>query len=78
MENKIQKPMIIEVAEAKNEIVQCINNAIQMHKLPCYIIDLILSEVSAQVKMGANNELTSARKQMMQYETGDLNENTGV
>ena len=78
MENKIQKPMIIEVAEAKNEIVQCINNAIQMHKLPCYIIDLILSEVSAQVKMGANNELTSAKKQMMQYETGDLNENTGV
>lgn len=63
-ENKIQKPFILEMDEAKAEIIQVINNAIQVHKLPLYIIDTILSEVCSQVKEGAKQELAMARQQM--------------
>ena len=63
-ENKIQKPLILEIEEAKLELIQVINNAMQVHKLPCYLIDMILSEVSAQIKEGAKNELAMAREQI--------------
>lgn len=63
-ENKIQKPFILEMDEAKAEIIQVINNAIQVRNLPLYIIDTILSEVCSQVKEGAKQELAMARQQM--------------
>lgn len=63
-ENKMQKPFILEMDEAKLEIIQVINNAIQVHKLPCYIVDMILSEVGAQIKEGAKQELAMARQQV--------------
>lgn len=63
-EKNIQKPFILEMDEAKMEIIQVINNAIQVHKLPCYLIDMILSEVSTQIKEGAKNELNMARQQV--------------
>ena len=63
-ENKIQKPFILEMDEAKSEIIQAINNAIQVRKLPCYLLDMILSEISSQIKAGAQNELAIARQQM--------------
>jgi hypothetical protein len=62
--NKQQKPFILEIDEAKSEIIQVINNAIQVHKLPCCILDMILSEIGAQIKEGAKNELAMARAQM--------------
>lgn len=63
MEEK-QKPFILEMDEAKQEFIQVINNAIQVRKLPCYIIDTILSELGTQIKEGAKQELAMARKQM--------------
>ena len=63
-ENKIQKPLILEMDEAKLEIIQVINNAIQVHKLPCYMVDMILSEIGAQIKEGAKQELAMAKQQM--------------
>lgn len=63
-ENKIQKSFILEIEEAKTEMIQVINNAIQVRKLPCYIIDMILSEISTQIKEGAKQELTMAKAQM--------------
>ena len=65
-ENKIQKPFILEMDEAKTEIIQVINNAIQVRKLPCYILDTLLSEISAQIKECAKQELAMARQQMEQ------------
>lgn len=59
-----QKPFILEIDEAKQEIIQVINNAIQVHKLPCCILDMILSEISSQVKEGAKQELAIAKQQM--------------
>ena len=62
------KPLILEIEEAKTEIIQAINNAIQIHRLPCYIVDMILADMSVQVKAGARNELEMAKEQMKQDE----------
>lgn len=63
MEEK-QKSFILEMDEAKFEIIQVINKAIQVRKLPCYLIDLVLSEISTQIKEGAKQELAMAKAQM--------------
>ena len=62
-EQKEKRPLILEIDEAKTEIIQVINNAIQVHGLPCYIVDMILSNISAQVKEGAKNELMMVKGQ---------------
>ena len=59
-----QKPLILEIEEAKAELVQAVNNAIQVHKLPCYMVDLILQGIVAQVKEGARQELEIAKEQI--------------
>ena len=68
MEEKVNRPLIVEMDEAKTEIVQSINNAIQAHGLPLYFVDMILSELYAQVKEGAKQELAMAKAQVKQDE----------
>ena len=67
-ENKIHKPFILEMDEAKQEFIQVINKAIQVRQLPCYILDTILTEIGSQIKEGAKQELAMARQQMEQNE----------
>lgn len=59
-----QKPLILEIEEAKAELVEAVNKAIQVHKLPCYMVDLILQGIVAQVKEGARQELETAKEQI--------------
>lgn len=68
MEEKINKPLILEMDEAKKEFIQVINNAIQVRKLPCYIISMILDDLHAQIKDGAKSELEMAKEQVKQSE----------
>lgn len=63
-EKEIQKPLILEIDEAKSEMIQCVNNIIQVHKLPMYVIDMILSDIGSQIKNAAKDELNMAREQM--------------
>lgn len=60
-EQKKQRPLILEIEDAKQEIINVVNKAIQ-RGLPCYIVDMILSDIYAQVKSGAKNELAQARQ----------------
>ena len=66
MEQKetVQRPFLVELDEAKMEIIQSINNAIQVHKVPLYILDMVLSEIGSQIKEGAKQELAMARQQV--------------
>ena len=68
MGEKVKRPFILEMDEAKREIVQSINNAINVHGLPLYIVDMILSELCAQVKDGAKQELAMAKQQVEDQE----------
>lgn len=68
MEKKEQRPLILDIEDVKQEMINVINKAIQSG-LPCYIIDMALSPICAQVKEGANNELAAARQQVLAAET---------
>ena len=59
-----QKPIILEMDEAKNELVECVNNILLTHNLSCYLIEPMFAELYAQIKATAQNELTRARGQM--------------
>ena len=55
-----ERPLIIEFNEARIELTQSINNILQ-RGLPCYLIEPILAELLAQIKMGSQNELAQAK-----------------
>lgn len=63
-ENKIQKPLILEIEEAKLEIIQTINNAIQVRKLPCYLLLPTIESIYRDIQAGAQQELAMAKAQM--------------
>ena len=59
-----QKPIILEMDEAKQELVQCVNDILSRHRLSCYLIEPMFAELYAQIKASAQNELAQARAQM--------------
>jgi hypothetical protein len=59
-----QKSIILEIDEAKRELVQCVNDILQKHGLNCYLIEPMFAELYAQIKATAQNELMQARAQM--------------
>lgn len=69
MKQNEQKPLVVELHEAKMELTQSINNVLRQRKLPCYLIEPILAELYSQVKEGARNELESAMAQINGAET---------
>ena len=71
-EKNIQKPFILEIDEAKTEIIQAINSAIQVHGLPFCIIDMILSDIGAQIKDGAKQEIAMARQQVAEQQNEEV------
>ena len=59
-----RKSIILEIDEAKGELVYAINNIMEIHNLPCYVMDMLLSDIYVQIKEGAKNELAMAKSQM--------------
>ena len=64
MEKNIQKPLIVEIEEAKNELTEAIGNILQKHNLPCYLLEPTMSMLATQIKEGAKSELAMAKAQM--------------
>lgn len=74
METKQNKPMIVEIDEAKAELAQCINHIIKDRKVPCYFLEPYLTDMLAQIKMIAKQELAMAKeyaKGQQQVKEGD-------
>lgn len=63
MEQK-QRPIILEMDDAKRELIQCVNEILQRHRLSCYLIEPMFAELYSQIKATAQNELAQAREQM--------------
>ena len=64
-----QKPIILEMDEAKQELIQCVNNILQ-RGLNCYLIEPMFAELYSQIKASAQNELAQAREQMKMANDG--------
>ena len=67
MEQK-QRSIILEMDDAKKELVQCVNNIMYTHGLPCYILEPMVAELYSQIKAAAQNELAQARANEAQIE----------
>ena len=59
-ENKPIRPFSMEYAEAKRNISNAINEAIQLHGVPCYMLEDILLNNLHQVREGAKAERENA------------------
>lgn len=56
-----QKSIILEMDEAKRELVQCVNEILRKHRLNCYLMEPAFAELYASVKSEAQRELAQAR-----------------
>ena len=58
-----QRSIILEIDEAKRELVQCVNGILERHGLNCYLIEPVFAELHANIKATAQNELAQAKAQ---------------
>ena len=70
MENR-QRPIILELDDAKKELVQCVNDILTKHRLSCYLIEPMFAELYAQVQATARNEVAQARANETQVKVED-------
>lgn len=57
---KIERPLCLELNDAKREIFDSITTIANKRNIPCFLLQNILFEALTQVKNGANNELEQA------------------
>jgi hypothetical protein len=57
-----QKSIILEIEEAKQELIQCVNDIMRRHGLNCYLMEPAFADLYAEVKAGAQRELIQARE----------------
>lgn len=62
MEQKIERPMCLEMRDAKEEIVKTVNAQIKGRGIPCFLMRGILEEVLTQIKEIERNEIAEAEK----------------
>ena len=60
-----QKSIILEMDEAKQELIQCVNEIMRRHGLNCYLMEPTFAELYAEVKAEAKRELAQAREAAM-------------
>ena len=60
----MNRPLILELDEAKQELVQSVNDIMAKHGLSCYLLEPSFAELYAEMKAGAQRELAQAKSQM--------------
>lgn len=66
VETPIERPIEIRFQEAKSNIYNATNAAIQQYELPFYVVESIVSDILHQIQAGVKNELDAATEA---YET---------
>jgi hypothetical protein len=56
-----QKSIILELEEAKQELIQCVNEIMHKHGLNCYLMEPMFASLYAEVKAEAQRELAQAK-----------------
>ncbi len=59
----VTRPLVLEMRDAKAEIVGSVNAAIQKRGIPCYILRGILEEILTSVKEVERSEVAAAEQQ---------------
>ena len=58
-----QKSIILEMDEAKHELIQCVNDIMARHGLNCYLMEPTFAALYAEMKAEAQRELSQAKAQ---------------
>lgn len=61
-----QKSIILEMEEAKQELIACVNEIMQKHNLNCYLLVPTFADLYAEIKAEAQRELAQAKAQRKQ------------
>lgn len=59
----VERPLVLEMRDAKAEIVGSVNAAIQNRRIPCYLLRGILEEILTSVKEIERTEIAAAEQQ---------------
>lgn len=70
-----QKSIILEIEEAKQELIQCVNDIMRKHGLNCYLMEPMFADLYAEVKAGAQRELAQAREAARAASLGNTTQN---
>ena len=73
-----QRSIILELDDAKQELIQCVNNIMGDRGLPCYLIEPMFAELYAQVKATAQRELAQAREGEMRAKMAETQAKDGA
>lgn len=60
MEQK-QRALVLRLDDAKQELIGCVNNIMQMYGLSPYLVEPMFEDIYVQIKSGAQNELAQVR-----------------
>ncbi len=58
----MNKPFVIEMDETQRDLVSVVDTAIQERKIPCYVLEMLLSNVLSQVQEVARREREIAKQ----------------
>ena len=56
-----QKSIILEMDEAKQELIQCVNEIMRKHGLNCYLMEPMFAQLYTEMQAEAQRELAQAR-----------------
>ena len=68
-----ERPLVLRLREAKEQITATVNAVMQAQGLPCFLIEPIVTELLAQVRATAQAEYERAKAQT-EREGGEDNE----
>lgn len=58
-----QRPIILELEDAKQELIQSVNNIMRSHGLSCYLIEPMFGNLYDEIRATAQREVAQARAQ---------------
>ena len=58
----MNKPLILELEEATQELTEAVERVSRDHGLPCYLLEPIVSELLTRLQNGKRKELEEAKK----------------
>ena len=58
----MNKPLCLEIDEASKELNSAVEQISKAHGLPCYILELLVSDVLARLQNGKRVEIENAKR----------------
>lgn len=62
-DQKVSKPLVLEIDEAEKETVAAVNDIMAKHNLPCAFFEPIIAGIHRQLVDGKKNEVANATAQ---------------